>query len=208
MENTDTPKYMKIAIDIAQKIYNNEFKVGEKVRGRSTLSSKYNVSPETIRRAVSLLKDMQVVEVTEKSGIYIKSVENAYLFIHRFNAKNNVKELRQKIKSLKKEKNKLEREIDKYMDLILENSIQFENINLEDAYEIVIYSNSYIVNKTISDTEFWKHTNGTIISVKRKDKMYISPGPYFRFEAGDIARIICSEDDLNRAKNYIQQGIN
>ena len=208
MENTDTPKYMKIAIDIAQKIYNNEFKVGEKVRGRSTLSSKYNVSPETIRRAVSLLKDMQVVEVTEKSGIYIKSVENAYLFIHRFNAKNNVKELRQKIKSLKKEKNKLEREIDKYMDLILENSIQFENINLEDAYEIVIYSNYYIVNKTISDTEFWKHTNGTIISVKRKDKMYISPGPYFRFEAGDIARIICSEDDLNRAKNYIQQGIN
>lgn len=208
MENTDTPKYMKIAIDIAQKIYNNEFKVGEKVRGRSTLSSKYNVSPETIRRAVSLLKDMQVVEVTEKSGIYIKSVENAYLFIHRFNAKNNVKELRQKIKSLKKEKNKIEREIDKYMDLILENSIQFENINLEDAYEIVIYSNSYIVNKTISDTEFWKHTNGTIISVKRKDKMYISPGPYFRFEAGDIVRIICSEDDLNRAKNYIQQGIN
>ncbi len=37
MENTDTPKYIKIAIDIAQKIYNNEFKVGEKVRGRSTL---------------------------------------------------------------------------------------------------------------------------------------------------------------------------
>ncbi|AVQ44556.1 TrkA C-terminal domain-containing protein [Clostridium botulinum] len=208
MENTDTPKYMKIAIDIAQKIYNNEFKVGEKVRGRSTLSSKYNVSPETIRRAVSLLKDMQVVEVTEKSGIYIKSVENAYLFIHRFNAKNNVKELRQRIKSLQKEKNKIEKEIDKYMDLILENSIQFENINLEDAYEIVIYSNSYIVNKTISDTEFWKHTNGTIISVKRKDKMYISPGPYFRFEAGDIVRIICSEDDLNRVKNYIQQGIN
>ncbi|ENJ9654193.1 GntR family transcriptional regulator [Clostridium botulinum] len=208
MENTDTPKYMKIAIDIAQKIYNNEFKVGEKVRGRSTLSSRYNVSPETIRRAVSLLKDMQVVEVTEKSGIYIKSVENAYLFIHRFNAKNNVKELRQRIKSLQKEKNKIEKEIDKYMDLILENSIQFENINLEDAYEIVIYSNSYIVNKTISDTEFWKHTNGTIISVKRKDKMYISPGPYFRFEAGDIVRIICSEDDLNRAKNYIQQGIN
>ncbi len=30
MENTDTPKYMKIAIDIAQKIYNNEFKVGGK----------------------------------------------------------------------------------------------------------------------------------------------------------------------------------
>ncbi|GAE01643.1 GntR family transcriptional regulator [Clostridium botulinum B str. Osaka05] len=208
MENTDTPKYMKIAIDIAQKIYNNEFKVGEKVRGRSTLSSKYNVSPETIRRAVSLLKDMQVVEVTEKSGIYIKSVENAYLFIHRFNAKNNVKELRQRIKSLQKEKNKIEKEIDKYMDLILENSVQFENINLEDAYEIVIYSNSYIVNKTISDTEFWKHTNGTIISVKRKDKMYISPGPYFRFEAGDIVRIICSEYDLNRAKNYIQQGIN
>ncbi len=31
MENIDTPKYIKIAIDIAQRIYNNEFKVGEKL---------------------------------------------------------------------------------------------------------------------------------------------------------------------------------
>ncbi len=38
-----------------------------------------------------------------------------------------LKNLEQKIKSLKKEKNKIEKEIDKYMDLILENSIQFEN---------------------------------------------------------------------------------
>ncbi|EJO5347583.1 GntR family transcriptional regulator [Clostridium botulinum] len=208
MENTDTPKYIKIAIDIAKRIYNKEFKVGEKVRGRSTLSSKYNVSPETIRRAVSLLKDMQVVQVTEKSGIYIKSVENAYLFIHRFNSKNNVKELRKKIKSLQKEKMKIEKEINKYMDLILEYSIQFENINLEDSYEIAINSNSHIVNKTISDTEFWKYTNATIVSVKREDKMYISPGPYFRFEKEDIVRVICSESDLSKAKNYIEQGIN
>ncbi len=38
--------------------------------------------------------------------------------------------------------------------------------------------------------------------------MYISPGPHFRFKTGDIVRIICSEDDLNRAQSYIQQGVN
>ena len=38
----------------------------KKLSGRSTLASLYNVSPETIRRSIALLKDMDVVEVAEK----------------------------------------------------------------------------------------------------------------------------------------------
>lgn len=207
MRNEDTPKYIKIAIDIAHKIYSKEFKVGQKVSGRSTLSSKYNVSPETIRRAIALLKEMDVVEVTEKSGIYIKSIENAYAFIQRFNAKNNVKELRQKIKYLQEEKFKIEKEINKYLDLILEYSIQFENINLKDSYEQVVSADSYVANKTISDTEFWKYTKATIISVKSNDKLYISPGPYFKFKEGDTIKFICDEENVKKVKDYIEKGI-
>ena len=47
----------------------------EKIHGRSTLASKYNVSPETVRRAMFLLKDMDILEMKQGSGIFIKNVE-------------------------------------------------------------------------------------------------------------------------------------
>lgn len=59
-------KYEKIALDIAYSILNDEWEVGEMVKGRSTLSGKYSVSPETIRRALKLLEELQVVNVVEK----------------------------------------------------------------------------------------------------------------------------------------------
>ena len=128
MENQDIPRYIKIAADIANKIYTGEFKVGDKLKGRSTLSSKYNVSPETIRRSVSLLQDMNIVEVSEKSGIYVKSVENAYAYLQKFNSKKDIKEIRQKIKELQNEKLKIEKEINKYIDMILEYSMKTESL--------------------------------------------------------------------------------
>jgi len=128
MENQEIPRYIKIAVDIANSIYSGEFKVGDKLKGRSTLSSKYNVSPETIRRSVSLLQDMDIVEVSEKSGIYIKSVENAYTYIQKFNSKKDIRHVRQKIKELQSEKLKIEKEINKYLDIILEYSMKADSL--------------------------------------------------------------------------------
>ena len=56
-------RYEKIALDIAYSILNEEWKVGDMIKGRSTLSGKYSVSPETIRRAIKLLEELMVVEV-------------------------------------------------------------------------------------------------------------------------------------------------
>ena len=52
MENDALPQYMRIARSIAQRIADGELQEGEKLSGRSKLSSEYNVSPETIRKAV------------------------------------------------------------------------------------------------------------------------------------------------------------
>ena len=86
-----TPAYLKIAIDIASRIVNGGFLEGEKLSGRSTLVSIYNVSPETIRRAIALLRDMNVVEVEEKSGIRICSRDNALKFLEQFKTVKGVK---------------------------------------------------------------------------------------------------------------------
>ncbi|RKJ34567.1 GntR family transcriptional regulator, partial [Butyricicoccus sp. 1XD8-22] len=47
------PKYMKIAADIASKIVDKKYVIGEKIYARSSLASQYGVSSETARRAIA-----------------------------------------------------------------------------------------------------------------------------------------------------------
>ena len=67
--------YKQIAVDIAAKVVSGKYQPGQKIRGRSALASQYNVSPETVRRAVFLLSQVGVLEVRQGSGITILSVE-------------------------------------------------------------------------------------------------------------------------------------
>jgi len=55
--------YQKIALSIAQDIVDGKYAVGEKLSGRSTLASRYKVSSETIRKAMAVLQDVQVVSI-------------------------------------------------------------------------------------------------------------------------------------------------
>ncbi|MDU7441409.1 MAG: GntR family transcriptional regulator, partial [Clostridium sp.] len=68
MNNSSIPTYKKIALDIANKIQLNNILEGDILHGRSTLSSKYNVSPETIRRSMILLEDVEVVKTIKGKG--------------------------------------------------------------------------------------------------------------------------------------------
>lgn len=77
MENESLTHYMRVAVSLAERIAAGELREGEKLSGRSKLSPEYNVSPETVRRALRLLADMKVVEVKEQSGVYILSADNA-----------------------------------------------------------------------------------------------------------------------------------
>ena len=66
---TGAPVYQQIAIDLATKISNGKFRPGERISGRSTMAGHYNVSPETIRRAVSILEDAGVVAARPRRGL-------------------------------------------------------------------------------------------------------------------------------------------
>ena len=82
------PEYVKIAVDMAGRIYKGEFDEQEKLRGRSTLAGEYNVSPETIRRAMRLLEDMEVVTVSQEVE-YMLSLKKKH--INLWNALNKRK---------------------------------------------------------------------------------------------------------------------
>jgi hypothetical protein len=71
---------------------------------------------------------MDIVKVSEKSGIYVTSAENAYAYLQKFNSRKDIREIRQKIKELQSEKLKIEKEINKYLDIILEYSMKSDSL--------------------------------------------------------------------------------
>jgi len=198
-----TPKYIKIALDIAYKIYNDDLKAGSKVSGRSTLAGKYNVSPETIRRSIALLKDVNVVEVTEKSGISILSKEQAYRFIQNFDTKNNLLRLKDETSKLIQEKNEIEKHIEENIKSIIEYSTQLRNTGLIYPLEFELPKNSPVIGKTIADTNFWHNTKATILGVKRNNDLIISPGPHLDFRENDVIVFVGADGVLENVENFV-----
>lgn len=75
------PRYQQIAVDLAERIVENRYKVGEKIHARSTLASTYNASPETTRKAINVLVDLGIMEVRHGSGAFVASKEKAKISI-------------------------------------------------------------------------------------------------------------------------------
>lgn len=196
------PRYINIAIDVAEKIANGEFTEDEKVKGRSTLAGGYNVSPETIRKAMTLLAELNVVQIFPNSGVIIKSKDNAINFLNKFSSKETLLSIRGKIKQLIYERNILNLEIDNNIDLILENFTQLRNIDVIKHYEYEIKKNSNLIDKTVSELKFWQNTGATIVGVLRNNEMLISVGPYFSFLVNDVIIFVGTDDVKLRVQNF------
>lgn len=197
------PVYQKIAIDIANRIVAGDFSIGDKLYGRSSLASHYNVSPETIRRAMILLNDMDIVEVTKGSGIIVKSVDNCLKFIGKFKDIDSMNFLKKEMLDLLDEKNILEKKIEGVLNELIDYSNRFTSTNSFIPFEFKIYKGFDIIGKTISECRFWQNTFATIIGIRRRGKLILSPGPYAVFEEEDVFIAIGDEASYYRIKKFI-----
>ncbi|MCY6484999.1 GntR family transcriptional regulator [Clostridium aestuarii] len=202
-ERAQMPRYVKIAVDVASRIYKGDLQEGDKLRGRSILASEYNVSPETIRKAMKLLEDKYVVEVNKGSGILVQSTKNSYEFIESFKDKENIGILRNNIRKLFEERKKIEKQIQEINEKIIEYSYKFKSLDLIEPIELQIPSECHILGKTIGECQFWHNTGATIIGVKREEKILVSPGPYLEFREGDKILIVGDEGVMQRIENYL-----
>lgn len=199
------PIYQQISIDLANRIVNGEFVVGTKIHGRSTLAGRYNVSPETIRRAVILLEDMKIVEVAQGSGITVKSKDEAIKFIERFKSKDSMSSVKKDIENILNEKRKLEEHLVTYVDKLIDYSQRFKNSNPFSPIEIEIPKASRLVGKTIAEVNFWQNTGATIIGIRRDDFIVLSPGPYATFMEGDVYIMVGDEGSYERVKAFLNE---
>lgn len=204
-QNVDVPMYRKIALDMAARISRGEFKEGDRIYGRSTLAGEYNVSPETIRRAVNLLEDMKVITVSQGSGIYIQSKQKAFEFIQRFQNKESISSLRSDIKKLLVQKQSIENEINMIVGRIIDYSDRLKNADPISPLEIEMEDGSHLIGKTVTDTKFWQNTGATIVGIRRNGKLILSPGPYLGFEKGDSILVVGEMDVIERIKKFMKE---
>lgn len=197
------PIYQQIAIDLASRIANGEFQEGSKISGRSTLAGQYNVSPETIRRAVSLLEDVNIVTVTHGSGILVESIENSFHFINQFKEVDSISAIKTEINEVLAEKEKLDIQLKKYIDRVLDYSVRFKNSNPFAPLEVELPEESFLIGKAIGEIAFWQNTGATIIAVKRGDELILSPGPYLIFNKGDNLLMVGDEESYDRVRRYL-----
>jgi len=72
MNTSKTPKYQQIANDLKNKISRQIYSKGELIPSEATLMEEYNVSRITIRKAVSLLIEEDLLTSVQGSGTYVK----------------------------------------------------------------------------------------------------------------------------------------
>jgi K+/H+ antiporter YhaU regulatory subunit KhtT len=199
------PVYQQIALDLANRIAHGEFEVGTKIHGRSTLAGQYNVSPETIRRAVILLEDMGIIEVMPGSGILVKSIAESAKYIEKFKSKDSMSSIKKELENIINDKRILEERLTSCIDKLMDSSERFKKSNPFAPLEIEIPKSSKLIGKTIAEVNFWQNTGATIVGIRRDNSLILSPGPYAIFMAEDTFIMIGEENSYERIKKFISE---
>ena len=180
------PVYQKIAADIAAKIAERQYLVGEKI---------------------CILADLEIVSTTKGSGVTILSQEKAWRFLQQFNSVQTIhnykKDLLDNISRQKKELDNLNEKVE----ALIESTNRFQMLHPFMPFEFEILPDMLCVGKTLAELRFWEHTTATVIAIRRNDKILISPGSYATLTEKDIIYFIGDELSPDRVKNFLMQEI-
>ncbi|AFM39795.1 transcriptional regulator [Desulfosporosinus acidiphilus SJ4] len=195
-------RYQEIAMDIAHAIMMGEYHEGEKIHGRSTLAGRYNVSPETVRRAIAILQNVGVVIVNQGVGITVTSKAMAEKFVKSFNQKGEIQIFLEDLKKLMDQRRendlKIESHLNKlqgYVDRIMSRWL--------DVGEIEVGKNSPAVGKTLRELRIRERTGTTVIAVVRDGSEQFSPEASFVLRGEDVLLAAGSAEGQMRLQQLI-----
>ncbi|BDH63474.1 GntR family transcriptional regulator [Lysinibacillus sp. PLM2] len=197
------PKYMKIAADIASKIVDKKYVIGEKIYARSSLASQYGVSSETARRAIAVLQDLEIVEATKGSGVMIKSSEKAAQFVHQFLDVQSIQQIQMEmLESIKRQRDELAY-LQETTEQLVSRTERFRSVNPFVPFQIEILESSPYISQTIGSINFWQNTMATIVGIRRESELILSPGPYATIEKNDIVYFIGNDESMDRVEKFL-----
>ena len=209
MAEEQIARYIKIAQDICGRILVGEYQEGMMLKGRSVLASFYNVSPETIRKAVNLLAKEKIVEIKRGVGIFVDSALHAQQFADKWKDKTLVQNKYANLLNLLEEKKPLDEEIDVAIK-DMRDSFTYQTKEAVQLQEIMIPLDSWLDSKKIGDVYFYNYTEATIVAVvtKEEGRADTSPGPDYVLHGGDKL-IFVSKDTMtfDRVASFLVYGV-
>ncbi|MEA5003158.1 MAG: TrkA C-terminal domain-containing protein [Christensenella sp.] len=198
-----TPRYQQIAVAVATRIASEEYKEGDKIYARSSLASQYRVSPETARRAICVLSDLNIVTTEKGSGVTIKSCKNAADFVKQYHKRRMIDTIKKDLQeSISRQKSEME-QMNTYLSELISATEHFRSFNPFMPFQVQITRSCVHIDKTVSDIQFWQHTGATVIAVKREDSIMVSPGPYIVLQDGDVLYFTTQDDSPQRVKDFL-----
>jgi len=195
--------YKSIALDIAQRIVSGELPINSQISGRTLLASQYHVSPETIRKAIGLLKDENIVSVSQGKGVIIISDQNAYDYITRNNYLKSAYSLKQDLQQLLIEKKEIDDKFEHLLTGIINASDKLQKLKPYNPVEIQVQPYSHTVGKTIATLQFWQNTGATIVALRRGTQVSISPGPHVILRENDVIVVVGDGKVQERTEHFI-----
>lgn len=200
-------RYQQIAADIATKIVDHQYQIGEKIYARSLIASQYSVSSETARKAIAILADLNIVDTVKGSGVVIKSYDNAVAFLRRFRDAGTLTEFKQDamgcLTRLAQNGNELRDAITRLVD----QADRFRALNPLAPFSVQIAAETPCVGQTLSSMSFWHNTAATVVAIRRGDTLIRSPGPYAEFLAGDTIYFIGEDDCVGRVDMFLREPV-
>lgn len=202
---SEIPIYQSIALDIAQRIASGEIAEGSKISGRTLLASHYHVSPETIRKAIGLLKAELIVEVSQGKEVVVLSQTLANEYLDKYQYMKSVFSYREQLELLLQEKRELDRKLEEVVSSLIHFSDRLRNLAPFHPVEVTIPPGAHVVGKSIADIKLWQHTQATLIALRRGSELTISPGSHVILRAQDGLILVGDEQVLERTELYFHQ---
>lgn len=196
-------RYQEIASEIAHAIILGEYHEGDKVHGRSTLAGRFNVSPETIRRAIAMLQNEGVVAVKQGIGIIVNSKTQAEKFLKSLDQKNEVQFFMEELKDLMEKRRQIDRQIDILLHKVSTYADRFIS-RWNDVEEIEIQPNSTAIGCTLSELKVREKTGATVVGVVRNGNENFSLGTDYLLREGDILLVVSSEEGREKVHFLLQ----
>lgn len=196
------PRYQQIAVEIAERIVENRYQVGQKIHARSTLASNFNVSPETARKAINVLVDLEIMDVRHGSGAYIASKEKAQAFVEQYQDVQTIQEIRADIlESVDRQQQELNH-FSELLNVLVQQTKKVHHMSPFVPFELSLTEEAQHLEKSVNELNIWQVTGATIIAIQTTQELLLSPGPYAKFSAGNKIYFVGNELSLQRMTNF------
>lgn len=202
---TNLPVYESIAIDVAGRIVDGDISIGQKISGRTLLASHYNVSPETIRKAMGLLAQANVISVSQGKEVIVQSVEQAEEFLRHHMSMLSAYSLKQELEILIEKKREINNQFDEILTQITRYTDRLRNLQPFNPVEVAVSEFSSANGRSVAQLMLWQKTGATLIAIRRGTEVIISPGSGTILQSGDRLVVVGSGNILEKVAAILNE---